>query len=286
MQEPQTCRNPQAAPKTRKQPGFPVVATILIALVLAAGCGDDETGSGSQGPVTWLVHKAGGMDYASIQMCLFYADDGDTCLVFPGNYDEKVDFMGRAITVVSIDGGENTFLGPLASEYPCDPNAEDTGNTVVRFHNSEGRGSVLDGFTIQNGCANNSNGSGHGGGIYIMAASPVIKNCTVQNNTAQNGNGGGVYILGTGSRPKFENVEFLNNTANGIQGGDGKGGGLSISFGSTQLDGCSFSGNTALGNGPAISAEYGAIVTQLSCTTPPGDVYNDAESEVTCTPPD
>ncbi|MGB9146592.1 MAG: right-handed parallel beta-helix repeat-containing protein, partial [Acidobacteriaceae bacterium] len=52
------------------------------------------------------------------------------------------------------------------------------GDTVVAFHNGEGRGSILESLTVQNGAPI----AWQGGGIYISGASPTIQDDIIQNN--------------------------------------------------------------------------------------------------------
>ncbi len=78
-------------------------------------------------------------DYPTIQAGIDVAVDGDTVLVAPGTYKENIDFKGKAITVKSEQGPYVTII-----------DANQNGR-VVTFNHGEGPGSVLDGFTIQNG---------------------------------------------------------------------------------------------------------------------------------------
>jgi parallel beta-helix repeat protein len=77
---------------------------------------------------------------------------------------------------------------------------------------------ILDGFTITKGNASYSglikvNGINveayRGGGVAISSASPVIRNCTIQENFGQNGGGMSVF----NSSPDIISCSFLGNTA-------------------------------------------------------------------------
>jgi hypothetical protein len=48
------------------------------------------------------VNHDGSGDYTSIQDGIENANPGDTVLVFPGNYIEKIDFLGKDILVGSL----------------------------------------------------------------------------------------------------------------------------------------------------------------------------------------
>ena len=113
-----------------------------------------------------------GKPYTSIQAAITDAVAGDTVLVYDGTYVEQINYMGKAITVRSVNGATGTII---------DGNA---GGTVVTLINGEGSGSVLDGFTITNG---------NNGGIYCYTSSPTITNSTITGNSAISYAGG--YLL-------------------------------------------------------------------------------------------
>jgi len=88
------------------------------------------------------VHVPG--DYATVQEGIDAASNHDVVLVGPGVYYETIDFKGKALTVESLEGSEETFLDGSQSINP-------DLNSVVSFVNGEGEESVLKGFTIRNG---------------------------------------------------------------------------------------------------------------------------------------
>jgi len=75
-------------------------------------------------------------DYARIQEAIDAALGGDTVLVAPGTYEERIDFKGKSVTVQSEHGPEVTVID---AEYL---------GTAVSFQNGEGPDSILDGFSI------------------------------------------------------------------------------------------------------------------------------------------
>ena len=108
-----------------------------------------------------------GKPYTSIQAAITDAVAGDTVLVYDGTYVEQINFMGKAITVRSVNGATGTII---------DGNA---GGTVVTLINGEGSGSVLDGFTITNG---------NNGGVYFYTSPPtIIKSIHIGNMASSNG---------------------------------------------------------------------------------------------------
>src|SRR5262249_29843815 len=98
------------------------------------------------------------------------------------------------------------------------------------FISSEGPGSVLSGFTIQNGFSNSHTpGFGDGGGIRIgtpfstAPTSPTIQNNIIRNNRACDGVG----IMVRSGSPMIQGNTISNNSQAGCSGGTG-GGGIGI----------------------------------------------------------
>lgn len=136
-------------------------------------------------------------DYATIQEAIDASSNGDHILVAPNTYNERINFLGKAITVQST-------LGPLVTTI-------DGGNIgpVVLFNNNDT--SVLDGFTITNGYVG---GAGSGAGIKISKSSPTVKNNIITGNTANMGAGGIEVITnsGTTANPKITDNIISSNT--------------------------------------------------------------------------
>ena len=213
------------------------------------------------------------VDIATIQEALSSAADGDTVLVAPGSYFEReIRFFGKEVLLISSGGRDVTFI--------------DGSNVapVFKFIIPVGRKGIVDGFTIQNGLANDSF---EGGGIWITAGSgPTIRNNIIQNNhnTLIDGSGGGIkvspgssalitgnifrnnsaFATGGGIRARDSAVEITNNTfTNNVAMGDNEanGGAISLSLISSSLvDNNIFTDNTAGSVAGAISA-YDANAT-------------------------
>jgi probable HAF family extracellular repeat protein len=81
-------------------------------------------------------------DFSTIQAAIDDAASGDTILVGPQTYSERLDFSGKNIIVKSTDGPGVTIIdgGDL---YDSDA-------VGVTFHGGEERGAVIEGFTITN----------------------------------------------------------------------------------------------------------------------------------------
>ena len=152
-----------------------------------------------KGPTTFRVPS----DRPTIQSAINAAIDGDRALVAPGTYVENINFGGKAITVRSESGSEVTTIDGS------------NGGSVVSFTSGEGRDSVLNGFTLENGSARID-----GGGIVVRNSSPTITNNRIRNNRAADG--GGIQI--SSGSPLIQGNTITGNR-NDLLGGGGGGGG-------------------------------------------------------------
>lgn len=159
---------------------------------------------------TWHISVDGGGDAPTVQAGIDSAAIGDTVLVAPGEYTERIDFSGKDIVVRSKAGPEVTIL-----------NQRGRMGSVVVFQSGESRAAVLEGFTVTRGTgepATGPNTSKWGGGIYIFTAEPVVRGNIIEDNEA-NAWGGGLISAGqTDLGPLLERNVFQDNHA-GINGG-------------------------------------------------------------------
>jgi hypothetical protein len=162
-------------------------------------------------------------------------DIAEACVfVQPGEYTENIDFRGKDILVLGVDGAEDTVIRALIQE------------PVVRFTSGESADAELRGFTITGG---NGVESGvleeeacgyrdmcttatytyRGGGIYIDGASPSLLELLVTENGLSPysyteisdtefqyvySHGGGIYVAN--GRPVIErSAIFLNSADDG-----------------------------------------------------------------------
>lgn len=141
---------------------------VLMLTALAAGGLPGWSGAMVFGQSTLRVPA----DYATIQAAIDAAADGDTVLVAPGTYVERIDFGGKAITVEGAEGPDVTTI---------DGNEK---GPVVTFENGEDWNSVLRGFTITNGWVRNLGFEfDAGAGIFIRGASPLLEDLQVVENS-------------------------------------------------------------------------------------------------------
>jgi hypothetical protein len=155
-------------------------------------------------------------DYSTIQKAINASVNGDTVLVAPGTYVERIDFSGKAIKVTSEAGPEVTII-----------DANRTGSTVT-FQFGESRSAELSGFTIRNGL-----NQFFGGGILISNSSPTILRNIITGNMASSGNG--IAVSGLSASPLIQNNVISLNSMTGASGGPGGGGILVFDGGHPQI---------------------------------------------------
>ena len=270
-----------------------ILACVVVLSASAAAQGAtvfvDDDAPGDPGPGNPLVSDpledgSAGHPYDSLQEAIAAAIDGvDEVVALSGTYrgsgNVNVDFLGKAITVRSLDG-------PAATVVDCE-NAPETRGFV--FQSSEQLATVLDGFTITGGNMQGATPSQQrGGAIYCASASPTIRNCRLidnlategggfasfesaalfvrcrfENNTAT-GDGGGLF--NTDGYPKLINSVFLNNSAGGSGGGMYH---FSCSFGDgpgPELTNCLIANNVAQGSGGGIASIEVCFTILKHCT--------------------
>ncbi len=197
----------------------------------------------------------------SIQAAIDLASAGDRILVQPGTYLERIDFTGKAIEVIGLEGPGQTTID-AAGDHP-----------VVRCASGEGAATRLQGFTIRGGNATASSGAGgivclsgatptvedcivrdnsgkFGGGI---SGSPILRRCVVLDNRASLTHGGGIY-----GAPQMSQCVVASNTATSADGG-----GLYLTGGSSLIEDCVIVENSAVfanssGGGVAIHSSASA----------------------------
>lgn len=271
-----------------------VILTIVAALI---------HGRTALGQRTWHINAANCRNGADgteddplcrVQDAVFRAGEGDTVLVHPGTYKEKIFApWGHNYTLRSTDGAEVTRLeAPPGSGYP-----------VIRLENGEGLETLITGFTIVNEacrgcdgpgirikgaaatishCVFENNAGDYGGAVDVDPGSVVIDQCRFVNNAARYW-GGAVFISG-GWRSKITNSEFEGNDS-GDGGGacfvsnidienctfmnnrtDWQGGALFVGW-STKISDCIFEGNHSIKAGGAIMSYRGTYDVRSSVFT-------------------
>ena len=144
-------------------------------------------------------------DYDTIQGAINAAQDGDEVVVSPGTYFENINFIGRDITVRSID--------------PLDPTVVDSTIIDGQLLSSVvvmDRG-TLSGFTIRNGNAWPSDGEGGGVRLHYAEWDAELSHNVITGCIAQYG--GGIRAGGSLSAPRVVRDNIITNNESWSGGG-------------------------------------------------------------------
>lgn len=205
---------------------------------------------------TITVDDDGPGDFFTVQHAIYYANDGDVVVVQPGTYTGKgnrdIDFLGKAITVRSIDPNDSDISATTIID--CEGTDGDP-HRGFTFYSGEGPDSVLAGFSIINGCVGFAK---TGAGIDCTNSSPTILNCIITRNSAcEIVIGGGIHC-GDNSSPTIKNCTISKNSGGGIVCS----GSHENSGGSPTIINCTITGNWAhLSNGGISTGRVGSTIT-------------------------
>ena len=180
---------------------------------------------------SWRVPQ----DCETITQAIEIAKDGDTVLVGVGVWRERIDLLGKSITLQSLMGAEETVIdgGGIGS--------------VVSCVNGEASDTIIEGFTITGG-----KNSLQGGGVLAINTSPTFRLCLIEYNQATQG--GGMYVRG--GDPIVDQCVFTGNNA---ENGDG----IWSKHARPVLTACIFAGDS-------IGWESGEMVTIRDTNSPAG----------------
>ena len=191
--------------------------------------------------------------YQTIQAAIDAASDGAVIVVAPGVYYERIDFLGKNITIRSTKPEDPEVVAATIIDGR-------RRGSVVTFQNGESSKAVLQGFTITGGVGTelaitqeyqgevSINEGYYGGGILIKGgSSPTIINNSIRNNQADV-DGGGIAVQ-ENSGPLIKNNTFEDNRAF-------NGGGITVWKSSPVIEGNLFKGNTANYLGGAILVDF------------------------------
>ncbi len=191
-------------------------------------------------------------DQPTIQAGINAAATGDEVVLLDGTYsgvgNRNVDFLGKAITVRSLNGPGN-----------CVVDCQSAGRAFV-FASGETAASRLVGLTISNG---RITPAGDGGAILCVGTSPEIEGCVFSNNVVDTGLGnGGAIAVTQGGSPAFIDCEFAGNSCVGATGG----GAIYLAQDScATISGCEFSSNIAYSSFRGGGAIFAAGSAAFNC---------------------
>jgi hypothetical protein len=144
-------------------------------------------------------------------------------------------------------------INPVSGSPSSSTLAGNGSRIITNDNNGLTTTAVLDGFVLTGGNVNGifdpggNSVIGMGGAIYNNSSSPLLTNCSFQNNTVNGPFGSGGAIYNNNSSPVLTNCSFQNNSRNITQPVDGGGGAIYNSGGSPVLTNCSFQSNQATG---------------------------------------
>ena len=171
--------------------------------------------------------------HATIQDAITAASVGDTVFVDPGVYAETINFLGKAITVISTDGPEFTTIDAELLD------------TVVRFENAEGPDSVLQGFTITNGLVfGGLMAVNDAGGILCVDASPTLRGNVITSNST-NWNGAGITLKNSAAVVVDNEIRLNGFFCLIVDVPCGRGGGVFVSGGAPLIQNNKITDNSA-----------------------------------------
>ncbi|MFC2150115.1 right-handed parallel beta-helix repeat-containing protein [Calditrichota bacterium] len=195
-------------------------------------------------------------DFELISWALGVAEEGDTIIVQPGEYEEAIAFTGEQVTLASLFliTGERRYID---STVIAPPNSQ-----ALYIDHGEDSTTIVSGLTIKGGEGQ------YGGGIYVSGSSPILTDLVVTEN--ESGIlGGGIYCT-QGGKPLIRNCRIEYNTTSG------SGGGIAVAHGAQpRIEGCVIFSNTAAVNGGGVFAGHGEGSFKLSYTE---ISYNQADS--------
>jgi hypothetical protein len=176
------------------------IRSLLAISVFFAVLGSNTAFAGRITPNVYYVNAIIGDDgnrgssretaFATIRKGIDTAKDGDVILVYPGTYQEEVDFQGKAITIQGVAAGP---AGVPVLQNPSD--------FAVSFTSGEGPDSVLQNFVVRNSFM----------AVIVAGSSPTISSLTIV------GNRYGIEAY-DGSDPNISNVIFWNNVQDDLFG--------------------------------------------------------------------
>jgi hypothetical protein len=219
--------------------------------------------SPSAGPAYNVQQKR---HYRSIQGAINAADSGQTVQVEKGSYHERLDFLGKALTVRSTNPTNRSVVAATVIDAEGD-------GPVAAFVTGETSDASLSGFTLTGGSGRTGLtgapwGETCGGGVVCSGSSPVIDNNVITENSASF-RGGGVYC--SGGSPQLRNDAISVNQADDGAGvflsecaaatiagcriywnwGGDAAGGLACGGGKATVTNCTIAGNE--GNGVRVA---------------------------------
>ena len=133
---------------------------------------------------TWHIRADGSGDSPTVQAGIDSSQDGDVVLVAPGTYYENINLRGKGIHLVSEAGPEATILDGSRGDAP-----------VIVCKSHEHNDTIIEGFTMTGGSGAipiaSDPSTRVGGGIWCYFSEPTIRSNVIRGNRALNAPQGG-----------------------------------------------------------------------------------------------
>jgi hypothetical protein len=127
-------------------------------------------------------------DFASIGEAVYYTGQGDTVLVHPRTYRERLVLPGNDFLLISEFYFTHDSSAIDCTIIDASDFAEADTASVLTFANGNSRATVVSGFTLRGGHGiRDQNGYTSGGAIYIESSHPTILSNVITGNQAELG---------------------------------------------------------------------------------------------------
>ena len=177
--------------------------------------------------------------YPTIQAAIDASVAGDTVLIAPGAYNERLDTKGKAITVKGQFGYAQTIVDPVS-----------TGGVLLSAQTGETTSTVIEGITFRNALS---------GAVRVVSAGLTIRDCRFLGNNGANG----AAVSMQGGELLVQRSEFLSN---GLTPSAYGGAVYGLSGASARFEQCVFSSNRASLQGGALRFSAGGFVAIMGCS--------------------
>lgn len=140
-------------------------------------------------------------DYPTIRNAAFEADEGDTVLVGPGTYRDRLTIRQKNIVLRGEMGADATVIDGSVG----------VGNVITLGRN--GRSMIVEDLTITGGSFNSAAPECTGAGVYINQGHATVQRCKLIENQGSAVGGIDVYFF---SRPLIRDCFIAHNKGGGI----------------------------------------------------------------------
>ena len=215
-----------------------------------------DANTGSDGNTGLTLDEA----FATIQKAIDSAYDGDSVVVYPGRYEERINFSGKNITVASTDPSDSSVVASTSIDF------DDSHCPAVMFRGTEDSNCLLAGFNI-NGYVRGNDGSleppiaaharatisrcvfqenGGACGTVLQFCDGLIINCLFADNN---------YMYCAGLYPVIDGCHGLIKNCTIANSRDGLG--IRVLVGTTTIENCIlYNDGITLGAGAIVNVSY------------------------------